>query len=433
VVVAGFAAVIAVGTVLLSLPVARAGPGSASLLEALFTATSAVCVTGLIVVDTGGYWSGFGEVVIVGLIQVGGFGFMTMATLLVMVVTRRMGLRSRLSVAAETKALGIGDVRSVMVGVAKITVLFEVVLAAVLVARLAGSYGHSLGEALRLGAFHSVSAFNNAGFSLHEDSLVRYNQDPWILLPTATAFICGGLGFPVLLELRRQHRRVSQWSLHTKLTLTVTAILLVGGFVFMVASEWRNPATLANLSLPDKLLNGFFSSATTRTAGFNSLETGDMTHGTWLGMVVLMFIGGGSAGTAGGIKVTTFALLFFVIVAEIRGEPSVAVFDRQVGARVQRQALTIALLGVAGVVLATLVQTELTDHSLDRLLFETVSAFGTVGLSTGITADLPAAGQVVIILLMFLGRLGPITLASALAVRERGRLYELPEGRPIIG
>jgi len=431
--VAGFAAVIAVGTVLLSLPVARAGPGSASLLEALFTATSAVCVTGLIVVDTGGYWSGFGEVVIVGLIQVGGFGFMTMATLLVMVVTRRMGLRSRLSVAAETKALGIGDVRSVMVGVAKITVLFEVVLAAVLVARLAGSYGHSLGEALRLGAFHSVSAFNNAGFSLHEDSLVRYNQDPWILLPTATAFICGGLGFPVLLELRRQHRRVSQWSLHTKLTLTVTAILLVGGFVFMVASEWRNPATLANLSLPDKLLNGFFSSATTRTAGFNSLETGDMTHGTWLGTVVLMFIGGGSAGTAGGIKVTTFALLFFVIVAEIRGEPSVAVFDRQVGARVQRQALTIALLGVAGVVLATLVQTELTDHSLDRLLFETVSAFGTVGLSTGITADLPAAGQVVLILMMFLGRLGPITLASALAVRERGRLYELPEGRPIIG
>jgi len=431
--VAGFAAVIAVGTVLLSLPVARAGPGSASLLEALFTATSAVCVTGLIVVDTGGYWSGFGEVVIVGLIQVGGFGFMTMATLLVMVVTRRMGLRSRLSVAAETKALGIGDVRSVMVGVAKITVLFEVVLAAVLVARLAGSYGHSLGEALRLGAFHSVSAFNNAGFSLHEDSLVRYNQDPWILLPTATAFICGGLGFPVLLELRRQHRRVSQWSLHTKLTLTVTVILLVGGFVFMVASEWRNPATLANLSLPDKLLNGFFSSATTRTAGFNSLETGDMTHGTWLGTVVLMFIGGGSAGTAGGIKVTTFALLFFVIVAEIRGEPSVAVFDRQVGARVQRQALTIALLGVAGVVLATLVQTELTDHSLDRLLFETVSAFGTVGLSTGITADLPAAGQVVLILMMFLGRLGPITLASALAVRERGRLYELPEGRPIIG
>ena len=430
---AGFAAVIAVGTVLLSLPVARAGPGSASLLEALFTATSAVCVTGLIVVDTGGYWSGFGEVVIVGLIQVGGFGFMTMATLLVMVVTRRMGLRSRLSVAAETKALGIGDVRSVMVGVAKITVLFEVVLAAVLVARLAGSYGHSLGEALRLGAFHSVSAFNNAGFSLHEDSLVRYNQDPWILLPTATAFICGGLGFPVLLELRRQHRRVSQWSLHTKLTLTVTVILLVGGFVFMVASEWRNPATLANLSLPDKLLNGFFSSATTRTAGFNSLETGDMTHGTWLGTVVLMFIGGGSAGTAGGIKVTTFALLFFVIVAEIRGEPSVAVFDRQVGARVQRQALTIALLGVAGVVLATLVQTELTDHSLDRLLFETVSAFGTVGLSTGITADLPAAGQVVLILMMFLGRLGPITLASALAVRERGRLYELPEGRPIIG
>jgi potassium uptake TrkH family protein len=433
VVVVGFAATIAVGTVVLSLPMAKAGPGSAGVLEALFTATSAVCVTGLIVVDTGSYWSGFGEAVIAGLIQIGGFGFMTMATLLVMVVTRRMGLRSRLSVATETRALGIGDVRLVLIGVAKITVLFEVVLGAILTARLAGWYEQPFVEALRLGAFHSVSAFNNAGFSLHQDSLVRYNHDPWILLPIAIAFICGGLGFPVLLELRRHYRRARQWSLHTKLTVTMTAILLLGGFAFMVASEWRNPATLANLSLPDKLLNGFFSSATTRTAGFNSLETGDMTHGTWLGAAVLMFIGGGSAGTAGGIKVTTFALLFFVIVAEIRGERSVTVFDRRVGARVQRQALTIALLGVAGVVVATLLLTELTDHSLDELLFETVSAFGTVGLSTGITADLPAAGEVVIILLMFFGRLGPITLASALAIRERGRLYELPEGRPIIG
>lgn len=430
---AGFAAAIAVGTVLLSLPVARTGPDAASVLEALFTATSAVCVTGLVVVDTGTYWSGFGEVVIAGLIQVGGFGFMTMATLLVMTVTRRIGLRSRLSVAAETKALGIGDVRTVMVGVAKITIAFEVILAAVLVARLLGSYGQPAGEALRLGVFHSVSAFNNAGFSLHQDSLTRYNQDPWILLPVAAAFICGGLGFPVLLELRRQYRRAGQWSLHTKLTVTMTAILLVGGFAFVLASEWRNPATLANLSLQDKLLNAFFNSATTRTAGFNSLETGDMTHGTWLGTAVLMFIGGGSAGTAGGIKVTTFALLLFVIVAEIRGERSVIVFDRRVGARVQRQALTVALLAVAGIVVATLVLTELTDHSLDQLLFEAVSAFGTVGLSTGITADLPAAGQIVIILLMFFGRLGPITLASALATRERGRLYELPEGRPIIG
>jgi potassium uptake TrkH family protein len=433
VVVAGFAAVIAIGTVLLSLPVAKAGPGGATIVEALFTATSAVCVTGLIVVDTGSYWTGFGELVITGLIQVGGFGFMTMATLLVMVVTRRIGLRSRLSVATETRALGLGDIRSVVVGVAKITVLFEVILAAILVARLAGSYGHPIGEAIRLGAFHSISSFNNAGFSLHQDNLIGYNQDPWILLPIAAGFICGGLGFPVLLELRRQFRRVQQWSLHTKLTVTVTAILLVGGFAFVLASEWRNPATLANMSMPDRLLNAFFNSATTRTAGFNSLEVGDLTHGTWLGMVVLMFIGGGSAGTAGGIKVTTFALLFFVIVAEIRGERSVTVFDRQVGARVQRQALTIALLGVAGIVVATLVLTELTDHSLDRLLFEAASAFGTVGLSTGITADLPAAGEVILVMLMFFGRLGPITLASALAIRERGRLYELPEGRPIIG
>jgi trk system potassium uptake protein TrkH len=433
VVVAAFAIAIAVGTVLLSLPIAKAGPGSATFLEALFTSTSAVCVTGLVVVDTGGYWSGFGEVVVAGLIQVGGFGLMTMATLLVMLVTRRMGLRSRLSAATETKALGLGDVRSVIVGVAKITVMFEVTLAAILVSRFAAGYGEPLGNAFRLGIFHSISAFNNAGFSLHEDSLMRYADDPWIIVPIAIAFICGGLGFPVLMELRRQFRKARQWSMHTKLTLAMTALLLAGGTLFMLGSEWRNPETLQPLSWPEKLLSAFFSAATTRTAGFNSLDTAAMTEGTWLGTVVMMFIGGGSAGTAGGIKVTTFALLLFVIIAEIRGERTVVLFDRQLGARVQRQALTVALLGVAAVVGATLLLLEITDHPLNEVLFEVASAFGTVGLSTGITGQLPPAGEVIIIGLMFIGRLGPITLASALALRERGRLYELPEGRPIIG
>jgi trk system potassium uptake protein len=432
-VVVGFAVAVTAGTVLLLLPISRTGPGGASLVEALFTATSAVCVTGLVVVDTPTYWSGFGQTVILALIQIGGFGIMTMASLMILLITRRMGLRSRLTAAAETKNLGIGDVRSVLVGVARVSIVVELATAAVLATRLATGYDEPVGRAAYLGVFHAVSAFNNAGFALYGDSLMQFTTDPWICLPIVAAVIVGGIGFPVLLELRRQLRRPRRWSMHTKLTLSMTGVLLVGGTMFMLASEWRNTETLQPLSLPGKLLAGFFHAVMPRTAGFNSLDVAEMNEATWLGTDVLMFIGGGSAGTAGGIKVTTFVLLLFVIYAEVRGEPSVNVFDRKVSDRVQRQAVTVALLSVAGVVGPTLLLLELTDFRLDEVFFEVVSAFATVGLSTGITADLPALGKIVLTILMFVGRLGPITLASALALRERGRLYELPEGRPIIG
>jgi potassium uptake TrkH family protein len=418
---------------LLLLPISRTGPGGASLVEALFTATSAVCVTGLVVVDTPTYWTGFGQTVILALIQIGGFGIMTMASLMILLITRRMGLRSRLTAAAETKNLGIGDVRSVLVGVARVSIVVELATAAVLTTRLATGYDEPVGRAAYLGVFHAVSAFNNAGFALYGDSLMQFTTDPWICLPIVAAVIVGGIGFPVLLELRRQLRRPRRWSMHTKLTLSMTGVLLVGGTMFMLASEWRNTETLQPLSLPGKLLAGFFHAVMPRTAGFNSLDVAEMNEATWLGTDVLMFIGGGSAGTAGGIKVTTFVLLLFVIYAEVRGEPSVNVFDRKVSDRVQRQAVTVALLSVAGVVGPTLLLLELTDFRLDEVFFEVVSAFATVGLSTGITADLPALGKIVLTILMFVGRLGPITLASALALREHGRLYELPEGRPIIG
>lgn len=195
----------------------------------------------------------------------------------------------------------------------------------------------------------------------------------------------------------------------------------------------RQSADPRGLDVPGRLLAGSFHSVMTRTAGFNSLDMAHLRPGTLLGSDVLMFIGGGSAGTAGGIKVTTFALLLFAIIAEVRGDPDVEVADRRVDHRVWRQALSVALLSVAAVVMATVVLVELTDFSLDQVLFEVVSAFATVGLSTGITAQLPLAGQLVLILLMFLGRLGPITLVSALALRDRRRLYHLPEGRPLIG
>lgn len=433
VIAVAFATAILIGTLLLMVPAARAGPGGASPLVALFTATSAVCVTGLIVVDTPVYWSGFGQAVILILIQVGGFGIMTMASLLGLVVSRRMGLRTRLTAAAETKSIGIGDVRSVLIGVAVISGVVEAMTAVVLAARFATAYDEPPLHALYLGVFHAISAFNNAGFALYSDSLIGFVTDVWICLPIALAVIIGGLGFPVLVELRRQLRRPRLWSLHTKITVTTTGLLLILSTVFMTASEWRNPATLGELAVPARLLAGGFNAVMLRTAGFNSVDLAPMNEGTWLGMDVFMFIGGGSAGTAGGIKVTTFALLFFAILAEVRGEQTVNVFDRRVDARVIRQALTVALLSVAAVVGATILLAWISDLRTDEVLFEAVSAFATVGLSIGITDDLPPVGQLVLVGLMFLGRLGPITLVSALALREGRRRYEHPEGRPIIG
>lgn len=433
VVVLGFAVAILIGTLLLMLPVARSGPGGTGFLTALFHATSAVCVTGLVTVDTPAYWSTFGEVVILALIQVGGFGIMTLASLLAMLVWRRLGLRSRLTAAAETKAVGIGEVRTVIRGVLVITVVTELVIAVMLTLRFALGYGETWGRASYLGLFHAVSAFNNAGFALFSDSLIGFVDDPWVCLPIAFAVIAGGLGFPVWLELARHRAKWRGWSLHTTMTLATTVVLLVLGTVFVTANEWTNPGTLGALDTPGRILAGFFHSVMPRTAGFNAIDYGQARDGTLLGTCVLMFIGGGSAGTAGGIKITTFVLLFWVIVAEARGERDVEVHGRRIDDRAIRQALTVALLGVGAVMSGTLALVEMTDHPLDVVLFEAVSAFATVGLSAGITADLPAAGQFILIALMFLGRLGPITLVSALAMRERGKLYRLPEGRPLIG
>lgn len=433
VVVVAFALAVAIGTVLLMLPAARQGEGSAPWSVALFTSTSAVCVTGLAVVDTPSYWSDFGEWVILGLIQVGGFGIMTLASLLGLLVFRRLGLRSRLTAAAERTTTGLGDVRQVIRGVVVISLLFEAVTALALFPRFVLAYDEPVGRAAYLAVFHAVSAFNNAGFALWSDSLMGFVADPWICLPIACAVIAGGLGFPVWIELFRRFDRPRMWSLHTKMTLAGTAGLLLLGALFVTANEWSNPATLGPLDTPGKVLAGFFQSVMPRTAGFNSLDYGQMHEGTLLVTMVLMFIGGGSAGTAGGIKVTTFLLLFAVIAAEVRGDQRVEAFERQIDDRAIRQALTVALLSVGVAVFGAIALLQLTELPTHAVLFESVSAFATVGLSTGITGTLPVPAQLVLVGLMFVGRLGPITLVSALALRERQRLYQHPEGRPLIG
>ncbi|WP_342768952.1 TrkH family potassium uptake protein [Prauserella flavalba] len=436
IVVLAFAAVVSVGTVLLMLPVAAEDGTRTAFVTALFTATSATCVTGLAVVDTPTHWSAFGERVILGLIQAGGLGIMTIASLLGLLVSRRFGLRMQLTAQAETKALDLGDVRRVVRGVVLVSLAFELVTSLVLAARFAIGYDYGPGRALYHGVFHAVSAFNNAGFALYTDNLVPFATDAWICLPIAIAVLAGGLGFPVWLEIWRHRRRgpaKRRWSLHAKITVVTSGLLLLVGFVVITIAEWNNPETLGRFGPGGKLVAGFFHGVMPRTAGFNSIDIGELESGTLLVNDILMFIGGGSAGTAGGIKVTTFALLAFVIYAEIRGEPSVHVMGRKLAASTQRQALAVALLSVGAVVVGTLVLLTLTQYRLEVVLFEVISAFATVGLSTGITADVGSAGHLVLVLLMFLGRVGPITLASALALRERARRYELPEERPIVG
>ena len=433
VVVGGFTAASVVGTALLSLPLATASGARAPLVDALFTAVSAVCVTGLVTVDTGSYWSGFGQVVVLLLIQAGGLGIMTLATLLALLLRHRLGLRARLVAQTETKTLTSADVRRVVRRVVAFSLGCEAVVAVVLAARFAASYDEPVGEALYDGVFHAISAFNNAGFSTNADSLVGYAGDPLVLGVVCLAVVVGGLGFPVVFELVRAWRRPSTWSVLTRITVWVTAVLLVAGTLGVLVAEARNPATLGALPAEDRVLGAITASVMARTAGFNSVDIGSLQPSTLFLTDVLMFIGGGSAGTAGGIKVTTFGLLAFVVWAEVRGEPGVVVGRRRVPASTQRQALSVALLGVALAVTGTSLLLDLSGVGLDAALFEAVSAFATVGLSTGITADLPAGAQLVLVALMLAGRVGPLTLATALALRERTRRTQYPEERTIVG
>lgn len=427
-----FAIGIAAGAGLLLLPVSSADGRGADTVTGVFTATSAVCVTGLVTVDTATYWSTFGHVVILGLMQVGGLGIMTVASLLVVLVSRRLGLRARLVARAQSGSLDLSDVRRVLRNVVLFSLVGEVLTAAVLAVRLTTAYDAAVADALWEGAFHAVSAFNNAGFVLRSENMAAFAGDPWILVPLALAVVVGGLGFPVIFELVRSWRPRS-WSTTTRITVITSAGLLVIGTVLLTALEYGNPATLGPMGVGGKLLSGFFSAVMPRSGGFNVVDVGLMTAESWLVTDVLMFIGGGSAGTAGGIKVTTFGLLAVVLWAEMCGEPDVDVGRRRIPVSNQRQALAVALLGVGLAVTSTFALLTLTEHDLDRVLFEVLSALGTVGLSTGITADLPGAGQALLIVLMFVGRLGPLALASALALRGRTRHYQRPEERTIIG
>jgi potassium uptake TrkH family protein len=433
VVAVAFAAAIGVGTGLLMLPWATATGRSTDVLDALFTATSAVCVTGLTTVDTATHWSTFGQVLIMLLIQIGGLGIMTLATLAALLVSRRLGLRSRFIVQAESRALNSGDVRKVVLRIVRFVLITEAVIALMLTAQLWLGHSESLGEAAYHGVFHAVSAFNNAGFSTYPGNLMPFAGDPLFLMTIAAAVILGGLGFPVIFELLRMWRKPSQWSVLTRITVVVTVALLVVGTVVLWISEFTNPRTLGEQGVVQGWVLAFFTAVMPRTAGFNAVDLAVLRPESILLTDVLMFIGGGSAGTAGGIKVTTFGVLLYVLWSQARGDQHVNVGRRRLPTETQRRAMTLTLLSIGVVGVATFTLLSMTRFPFEAVLFEAISAFATVGLTVGITPALPADAQLVIVVLMFVGRVGPLTVASALALRERRQRYELPEERMMVG
>lgn len=429
-----FLGALLIGTGLMMLPAARAEPGHAPFITALFTATSAVCVTGLAVVDTPTYWSTFGHVLITVLSQIGGFGIMTLATLIGLLVSRRLGLRSRLMAQTESAGLFGGNLGGVLIRIALVMLVSEALISVVLTLRFWITYDYPLGRAMWEAVFHAVQAFNNAGFALYPDSLVRFVGDWWICVPLSLGVFMGAIGFPVLFELAREWRKPGCWSTHTRLTVWGALLLSGLGFLMFLTFEWGNDRTLGPMSVPTKILAALTQDVMTRSGGFNSINLGDMNTETIMVTNILMFIGGGSASTAGGIRVTTFLLLAFVIWAEIRGEPDVTIRKRRIAEETQRQAITVALLGVALVSAGTLALIALTDGvPFDRALFEVTSAFATVGLSTGITPSLTPGAQMVLVVLMYVGRVGTIAVGTAIALNTRRRQYRYPEERPLVG
>lgn len=432
----GFLLGIAIGTLLLALPISRSGglsgEGGASLIVALFTATSAFCVTGLTVVDTPAYWSGFGHLVILLLAQAGGLGILTGATLLGLLVSRRIPLRGKLMASAEMRQLDLGDVRHVLILVVVTTFATEGAIALWLGLRFWG-LGFGPGEAAWHGLFHSVMAFMNAGFSTLPRGLAPHAGDGLLLVPLMIGVVLGGIGFPVLYELRNEWRKPDSWSIHTKLTLWGTAVLTLLGMGAVLLLEWSNPATLGPAGWGEKLLGSLFHSVMTRSGGFNVHDTGGMGVDTMLISSALMLVGGGSASTAGGIRITTFLLLGFVVWSEIRGSPDSVAFRRRICPDVQRQAVAIVLMSVGTVSAGLLVLAGFVAAPVERIMFEVISAFATVGLSTGLSASMPPAGQLVLVVMMYVGRVGTVALATALALKVRTTPYRYPEERPIVG
>jgi trk system potassium uptake protein TrkH len=428
---------IAAGTVLLLLPVSVRPGFTMRPINAFFTSASAVCVTGLIVIDTSRDLSVFGQMVVMLLIQAGGLGYMTISTVVAVALGRRITLQERLTLQEALNVHTREDLLRFAGMVLKMTLLLEGAAAVILTVRWLPLYG--AGRAAYLAMFHSVSAFNNAGFSLFADNLTRFRGDLVVNLVIAGLIVTGGLGFLVLSELTRLRRGV-KLSLHTRFTLVLTALLIAAGTAAIFVLERRNPATLGSLSAPGALLAALFQSVTARTAGFNTIDTGMMAPPTLFLIMLLMFIGASPGGTGGGVKTTTFGTAILALYATVRGRPEPTLFGRRLSSELVARAFFISLIAFLAVNVIGGLLLVAESRSLLPTLFETTSAFGTVGLSMGdpgtplsLAGGFSAIGKFLLCLMMYAGRVGPLTLAVALAGASHRARIRYPEGKVLVG
>ncbi|MGJ7909623.1 TrkH family potassium uptake protein [Neobacillus sp. LXY-1] len=431
--VIGFAVIIFIGALLLTLPVSTKDGQGLHFLNALFTATSATCVTGLVVVDTGTTFTMFGQLVILFLIQIGGLGFMTFATLFAFLLGKRISLKERILLQESLNNLSMEGVVRLAKRILIFTAVIEMVGAFFLTIRF--SFDMSLGKAIYYGIFHSISNFNNAGFDLMGEfhSLTGYVDDPTVTLTICALITLGGIGFIVMNELY-EYRRSKRLSLHTKIVIMTSIFLVVFGTIGIFFLDYNNVKTLKPLSMTGKILGSLFQSVTARTAGANTISIGDMTQSSLLLLIILMFIGASPGSTGGGIKTTTFTTLIGAVWSQIRGKEDVIFYRQRIVYETIYKALTVTFSGLFLVIFVSLILT-ITEHGKDFLMiiFEATSAFATVGLSMGLTPDLSPFGKTLIIFTMFAGRVGPLTIAYAVTIRRNPDAFRYPKGKIMIG
>lgn len=434
--VLSFGGVILVGTLLLMLPISSNSREWTSFIDSFFTATSAVCVTGLVVLDTGTYWSLFGKTTILMLIQIGGLGFMTMTTAVAIVLGKKIGLRNRMIMQEALNQFSLAGIIKLTRYVVIATIMIEIVGAFILAFRFVPDFGWTTG--VYFSVFHSVSAFCNAGFDLmgNFQSLTGYAKDPLVSVVVMVLIIIGGLGFAVIADLT-SGKKIKKWSLHTKLVLTITGLLIIFGFLGVFIIEYNNPLTLKDYTFSEKILASLFHSITPRTAGFNTLDIAGISMPTRFLTMVLMFIGGSPGSTAGGIKTTTFGMMILSVIAVFRGRENINFSGRRISKDSINKALAVIFISALFVLVMTFFLLSFEETlPFEAIFFESLSAFGTVGLSMGITPMIGSAGKIILAMMMFFGRLGPLTIVIAISKKAssgKGDLLIYPEGKVIVG
>jgi Trk-type K+ transport system membrane component len=440
-----FTSLILLWTLLLSLPIASQARTVTPLADALFTAVSVICVTGLSTVDMATHWSAFGNALIYLGVNIGGVGVLTLASILGLVVSRRLGLRAKLIAASDTnpsrihvgpvnegQAVRLGEVGSLLATVAISALAIEAITAIILFPRALAA-GYDIAHSTWYSLYYAAMAFTNTGFTPNPDGLGPFVHDYTFLSGLMFGVIAGAIGFPVIYALVKGWRRPRRWSVHVKLTLFTFAVLLVAGTVMFVWLEFDNPMTFGAEGAFDTAFQSLFMSTMTRSGGFSTVDISNLHPSSLLVADMLMFIGGGSASTAGGIKVTTLAVLFLAAFAEARGRQSMEAFGRRIPRDMLRLAVSVVLWGATTVAVSSVLLLHITKQSLDLVLFDVISAFATCGLSTGLTSNMPDAGAYVLAATMFMGRVGTVTLAAALAASTSRQLFKRPEERPIVG